>query len=76
MHIHTSYYITILFAVTIRSEDYDHDKIVAGLEALQLSVENLMLEDEWTNNDSVDHKSLQQRIAHIFDAARIGTKED
>ena len=28
MHLHTSYYITVLFAVTIRSEDYDHDKLV------------------------------------------------
>ena len=44
--------------MTIRSEDYDHDKIVAGLEALQESVERLKLEDDWTINDSVDHASL------------------
>ena len=76
MHIHTSYYITVLFAVTVRPEDYDHNKIVAGLEALELSVENLLLEDEWGINDSVDHASLQARIAQIFDTARIGAKED
>ena len=76
MHIHTSYYITALFAVTIRPENYDHNKIVAGLEALQLSVENLLMEKEWGINDSVDHASLQERIAQIFDTARIGAKED
>ena len=76
MHIHTSYYITVLFAVTIRPEDYDHDKIVAGLEALQESVERLLLEDDWTINDSVDHASLQERIAQIFDTARIGPNGD
>ena len=62
--------------MTIRPENYDHNKIVAGLEALQLSVENLLMEDEWGINDSVDHASLQERIAHIFDTARIGAKED
>lgn len=62
--------------MTIRSENYDHGKIVAGLEALQLSVENLLTEEEWTINDSVDHASLQERIAQIFDTARIGAKED
>ena len=62
--------------MTIRSEDYDHNKIVAGLEALQLSVENLLMEEEWTTNDSVDHASLQERIAQIFDTARIETKTD
>ena len=76
MHIHTSYYITVLFSVTIRSENYDHDKIVAGLEALQESVENLLLEDDWTMNDTVEHASLQRRIAQIFDTARIEAKED
>ena len=76
MHIHTSYYITVLFAVTIRSENYDHNKIVAGLEALQESVESLLLEDDWNMNDSVEHASLQRRIAQIFDTARIETKED
>ena len=62
--------------MTIRAENYDHGKIVAGLEALQLSVENLLTEEEWTINDSVDHASLQERIAQIFDTARIGAKED
>ena len=76
MHIHISYYITVLFAVTMRSENYDHDKIVAGLEALQESVESLLLEDDWNMNDSVEHASLQRRIAQIFDTARIETKED
>ena len=74
--IHTSHYITVLFAVTIRSEDYDHGKIVAGLEALQESAEGLLLEEEWTMNDSVEHASLQRRIKQIFDTARIGAKED
>ena len=73
---YTSYYITVLFAVTIRPEDYDHNKIVAGLEALQESVENLLLEDDWTMNDTVEHASLQRRIAQIFDTARIEAKED
>ena len=76
MHTHTSYYITVLFAVTVRPEDYDHNKIVAGLEALQMSVESLLLEDEWGINDSVEHASLQGRIDQIFDTARIGAKED
>ena len=49
--------------MTIRPENYDHNKIVAGLEALQLSVENLLMEKEWGINDSVDHASLQERIA-------------
>ena len=69
--IHTSHYITVLFAVTIRSEDYDHGKIVAGLEALQESVERLQMEDDWDNDDSVDYTSLQKRLAQIFDTARI-----
>ena len=76
MHIHTSYYITILFAATIRPENYDHNKIVAGLEALQVSVKNLLTEEAWGSNDSVDHASLQERIDQIFDTARIGAKED
>ena len=76
MHIHTSYYITVLFAVTIRSEDYDHGRIVAGLEALQESVESLLLEDDWNMNDSAEHASLQRRIKQIFDTARIEAKED
>ena len=62
--------------MTIRPEDYDHNKIVAGLEALQESVENLLLEDDWTMNDTVEHASLQRRIAQIFDTARIEAKED
>ena len=62
--------------MTIRPENYDHNKIVAGLEALQLSVENLLMEDEWGINDSVDHASLQERIEQIFDNARIEAKED
>ena len=62
--------------MTIRPEDYDHDKIVAGLEALQLSVEKLPMEEEWNINDSVDHASLQERIKQIFDTARIEAKED
>ena len=62
--------------MTIRSEDYDHDKIVAGLEALQESVESLLLEDDWGMNDSVEHASLQRRIQQIFDTARIEAKED
>ena len=65
-----------MFAVTIRSENYDHDKIVAGLEALQESVESLLLEDDWNMNDSVEHASMQRRIAQIFDTARIEAKED
>ena len=76
MHLHTSYYITVLFAAGIRSEDYDHDKIVAGLEALQESVERLQMEDDWDNDDSVDYTSLQKRIAQIFDTAKIGNNED
>jgi len=62
--------------VTILPENYDHNKIVAGLEALQLSVENLRMEEDWGINDSVDHASLQERIAHIFATARIEDKED
>lgn len=62
--------------MTIRSEDYDHNKIVAGLEALQESVESLLWEDEWGMNDSVEHASLQGRIKQIFDTARIEAKED
>ena len=62
--------------MTIRSENYDHDRIVAGLEALQLSVEKLTMEEEWNINDPVDHASLQERIKQIFDTARIEAKED
>ena len=62
--------------MTIRSENYDHGKIVAGLEALQESVEGLLLEEDWTMNDSVEHASLQRRIQQIFDTARIDAKED
>ena len=62
--------------MTVRPEDYDHNKIVAGLEALQESVESLLLEDDWGINDSVEHASLQGRIKQIFDTARIGAKED
>ena len=62
--------------MTIRPENYDHGKLVAGLEALQMSVENLLMEDGWSINDSVDHASLQARIKQIFDTARIEAKED
>ena len=62
--------------MTIRSEDYDHGRIVAGLEALQESVESLLLEDDWNMNDSAEHASLQRRIKQIFDTARIEAKED
>ena len=62
--------------MTIRPENYDHNKIVAGLEALQISVYDLKHEEGWGINDSVDHASLQERIEQIFDNARIEAKED
>ena len=67
---------TVLRIVTINSEDYDHGKIVAGLEALQESIERIVLEEDYEEGDSVNRESLQDCIKQIFDTARIEAKED
>ena len=67
---------TVLRIVTINSEDYDHGRIVAGLEALQESIERIVLEDDYEEGDSVNRESLQDCIKQIFDTARIEAKED
>ena len=67
---------TVLRIVTINSEDYDHGRIVAGLEALQESIERIVLEEDYEEGDSVNRESLQDCIKQIFDTARIEAKED
>ena len=68
---------TVLPIVTINSEDYDHGRIVAGLDALQECIERIVLEEDYEEGDSINRESLQGcSIKQIFDTARIEAKED
>ena len=62
--------------LAVNADNLDHGRLVAGLEALQRAVDAVRIDDRYVDGDSIDHRSLDQRIAQIFTAAITEANED
>ena len=62
--------------LAVNAENFDHGRLVAGLEALARAVDVLKTQAEYEDGDSIDHGSVDQRLEQIFTEAKTEAKKD